>query len=188
LSKLEFLGTGFAGSDYLDLIVRRGFEAECVRELAGSSKSQMRALRLDHAPSGSFAGMLASELRECRWSVTRTASDACPFATLAGHTWDTYLEALATSHRTRFRRYFNTLRKKFAVSFELAATERARRDAIAALIAFHHARWGARGGSTAFATPALRRVPEDVARPPPPPGGRRLSVLRPPPLPPPPPP
>src|SRR5438105_2579508 len=29
-SRLEFLGTGFAGSDYLDVIARRPFEAACV--------------------------------------------------------------------------------------------------------------------------------------------------------------
>jgi len=161
LSTLEFVGTGFAGSDYLDLIARRGFEDECVRELAGSFHSQRRALRLDHAPDGSLAGRLATELRDLSWTVTRTPSGACPFATLAGHTWDTYLETLAASHRTRFRRYLNALRKKFTLSFEPAATERARRDALAALIAFHTARWGARG-STAFATLALRNFHEDA--------------------------
>ena len=178
LSTLEFLGTGFAGSDYLDLIARRGFEGDCVRELGCLLRSQRRALRLDHAPTASLAGLLASELRDCSWTVMRTPSDACPFATLAGHTWDTYLETLAASHRTRFRRYLNALRKKFAVSFELAATARARRDALAALVGFHDARWGARGGSTAFATPALRDFHEDVtgralAR-----GWLRLYVLR----------
>ena len=33
LSQLEFLATGWAGSDYLDLIVRRGYEDDCARRL-----------------------------------------------------------------------------------------------------------------------------------------------------------
>jgi CelD/BcsL family acetyltransferase involved in cellulose biosynthesis len=178
LSRLEFLGTGLAGSDYLDLIARRGLEGDCVRELGRALRSQRCALRLDHAPTASLAGVLASELRGCNWTVMRSPSDACPFATLAGHTWDTYLETLAASHRTRFRRYLNTLRKKFTVSFELAASERSRRDALAALIAFHRARWGARGGSTAFATSALRDFHEDVTGRALASGWLRLHVLR----------
>jgi CelD/BcsL family acetyltransferase involved in cellulose biosynthesis len=178
LPTLEFLGTGLAGSDYLDLIARRAGERECIRELVGWFKSQGRALKLDHVPAGSLAGTLAGELRGDRWTVLRAASGACPFATLAGHTWDTYLATLAASHRTRFRRDFETLRKKFAVSFDRAATDHARRDGLASLIAFHEARWGARGGSTAFGTPSLRRFHEEVtgralAR-----GWLRLYVLR----------
>ena len=33
LTRLEFLGTGLAGSDYLDLIVRRGYEETCLPRL-----------------------------------------------------------------------------------------------------------------------------------------------------------
>ena len=32
--RLEFLGTGHAGSDYLDVVVRRGYEAEVLRDIA----------------------------------------------------------------------------------------------------------------------------------------------------------
>ena len=53
-SRLEFLGTGSAGSDYLDAIVRRGCEAEAVGALAEYARSQNLGLHLDHLPPNSL--------------------------------------------------------------------------------------------------------------------------------------
>ena len=59
LSRLEFLGTGYAGSDYLDLIVRRGHELEVVAGRRGRAPGVERALHLDHLPPASLAVALA---------------------------------------------------------------------------------------------------------------------------------
>jgi CelD/BcsL family acetyltransferase involved in cellulose biosynthesis len=178
LSKLEFLGTGYAGSDYLDLIVRPGFETECVRALARSLQSQKFALRLDHLPTRSLTTALADELTEDGWTSFQSPSGACPFTRLTDHSWETYLKTLAPSHQTRFRRYFNTLGKKFDVRFEEATAESQRQEILAALMAFHEQRWSKRGGSTAFQTPALRAFHEDATRRALECGWLRLYVLR----------
>src|SRR6185295_1901674 len=47
-SRLEFLGTGHAGSDYLDVIVRAGHEHEGLAALAEGLRDETCALRLDH--------------------------------------------------------------------------------------------------------------------------------------------
>src|SRR5690606_12126623 len=46
LSRLEFLGTGAAGSDYLDVIVRAGYEQTSLGALAAHLASRQLALRL----------------------------------------------------------------------------------------------------------------------------------------------
>ena len=52
-SRLEFLGTGEAGSDYLDLIVRGDHEPEAVDALARFMAEQRLTVRLTHLPPGS---------------------------------------------------------------------------------------------------------------------------------------
>lgn len=177
-STLEFLGTGFAGSDYLDLIVRRGFETEFVQAMARLLQSQRVAMRLDHLPARSVTVTLAAALGRDGWTSMRSTSGACPFATLTDHSWETYLQTLAPSHQTRFRRYVNTLEKKFDVRFDAATAEPDRHEALGSLIAFHDERWGRRGGSTAFQTSALRAFHEDATRRALEAGWLRLYVLR----------
>jgi CelD/BcsL family acetyltransferase involved in cellulose biosynthesis len=154
-SRLEFLGTGHAGSDYLDLIVRRGFEHQGLQALAHAIKAQKRALRLNHVTASSLAAQLAECLVEDGWTSRRTQVATCPFIPLSGHTWDSYLASLGASHRANFRRRLRALTQQFALRFDRAASEDDRQEAVAALIRFHEQRFGT-GGSTAFLTPALR--------------------------------
>jgi CelD/BcsL family acetyltransferase involved in cellulose biosynthesis len=154
-SRLEFLGTGHAGSDYLDLIVRRGHEREGMPALIHAIKAQKCALRMNHVTASSLAAQLAEGLVEDGWTSRRTQVATCPFIPLAGHTWDSYLASLGNSHRANFRRRLRALRQRFDLRFEPASSEGDRQEAVAALIRFHEQRFGA-GGSTAFLTPALR--------------------------------
>src|SRR5438093_677388 len=48
LSRLEFLGTGWAGSDYLDLIAHRGCTVECAEAFVEWLRAEKRTVRLDH--------------------------------------------------------------------------------------------------------------------------------------------
>src|SRR5262249_16482747 len=57
-SRLEFLGTGYAGSDYLDLIVARGRELESVTALAQYLKAKQLCLRFNHLSPRSHAARL----------------------------------------------------------------------------------------------------------------------------------
>ena len=81
---------------------------------------------------------------------------------LEGHSWESYLETLRPSQRTRCRRYLNALRKKFEVSFERVETDAQRLEALSALMGFHDQRWTRCGGSTAFQTAALQSFHHDV--------------------------
>src|SRR6266571_5902357 len=80
---LEFLGTGTAGSDYLDIIVRRGSEPEVREALAREMGGWKAALALSQLKEdGSTGSAMAHRLAEGRWAVSRERTDVCPFIPL----------------------------------------------------------------------------------------------------------
>jgi CelD/BcsL family acetyltransferase involved in cellulose biosynthesis len=178
LTQLEFLGTGCAGSDYLDIIARRGSEAACVEAFGGWLRSCARTVRFDHLRPVALAWSLSDRLVDAGWSRESSPSGSCPFATLRGHSWDSYVDTLSSSQRTRCRRYLNTLRKKFEVSFERVVTDAERQAALSALTGFHDYRWTPRGGSTAFRTAELRAFHHEATSRALDSGWLRLFVLR----------
>src|SRR5207249_8379483 len=122
--------------------------------------------------------MLSQRLQTAGWIRESRLSGVCPFATLLGHSWDSYLETLRASQRTRCRRYLNTLRKKFDVTFDRVETETQRREVLSALMGFHDQRWTPRGGSTAFQSAELRAFHHDATARALRAGWLRLYVLR----------
>lgn len=163
-SRLEFLGTGHAGSDYLDLIVRIGREAAALQVLTRFLQTQRTAMRLDHLPEGSLGARLAERLAVNGWTAAISPAGLCPVIPLAGHSWDSYLATLGSAHRANVRRRLRAIGQQFEMRFEPVTTESGRRDALEALGRFHERRFGADGGSTAFLTPALRAFQEDATR------------------------
>jgi len=164
LSRLEFLGTGYAGSDYLDLIVHHDYETEAVDEIAKALASESSALHLDHVPVGSLASRLLRPVSASGWSSMTTASGTCPVVSLAGHTWESYLASIGSAHRANFRRRLRGLTRQFDVRFDRVGTETERQTVLATLIDLHNRRWEKRGGSTAFPTDACRAFHDHATR------------------------
>jgi len=176
---LEFLGTGTAGSDYLDVIVRRGEEGEAVAALAEHLAVRTPMLELSHVHSGaSVAADLAARLGGHGWTSATSTVNVCPFIPLSGHTWASYLDSLGSAHRYNVQRRIRNLDKQFDVRFERAHTEDERRAALALLVELHNRRWDPRGGSESFATPALLAFYDEVSRLALARGWLRLYVLR----------
>ena len=175
-SRLELLGTGHAGSDYLDLIVRRGREREGLHALADAMKASKRALRLTHLPSASVASRLADSLAEDGWTLRIAQGGVCPVVHLAGHSWDSYLGSLGASHRANFRRRYKALTQRFDLRFDVVTDEAARHEALTALMDFHSQRFGK--SSTAFVTPALREFHHEATARALADGWLRMYVLR----------
>jgi CelD/BcsL family acetyltransferase involved in cellulose biosynthesis len=163
-SRLEFLGTGEAGSDYLDFIVRRGSEAEALEAIAEVIIAQKRALRLTHLPSTSLAAQLARRLAARGWVTSSAEDGTCPIVMLGGHTFDSFLGTLGSAHRANIRRRLRALDQHFTVRFEQISDHGRRHEMLTALAAFHARRYQERGGSTAFSTPAIRAFHEDATR------------------------
>lgn len=154
-SRLEFMGTGPAGSDYLDLIVCAGREDEALDALACEIEALGLPLHLDHLPPASLAERLQHRLASSGWTAIESSPDVCPFIDLAGHSWESYLASLGSSHRANYRRRLRALNADFDVRFAFVDCHDERRRAVETLIGFHRQRWSGRGGSTAFAAQSL---------------------------------
>jgi CelD/BcsL family acetyltransferase involved in cellulose biosynthesis len=163
-SRLELLGTGYAGSDYLDVIVRRGCELDAMHGVTRLLRSQERTVRFDHLPEGSCGAQIANQMTSCGWIASVRPAGVCPVIRLAGHNWDSFLATLGSAHRANVRRRLRGLEQQFDTRFEQVTSEPARRDALAALTRFHASRFEADGGSTAFLTPALHAFHDEATR------------------------
>lgn len=156
LPALEFLGSGFAGSDYLDVIVRRGREEEARRALASSLAGERLTLGWTQLRRGACqAAGVGAALAESGWTVVERKTSVCPFIPLAGLSWESYLATLGAEHRYNFHRKWKRLNRDFKVEFEQVRTPRQCRESIDMAVALHNERWRDRGGSDAFHTPGL---------------------------------
>lgn len=152
---LEFAGTGAVGSDYLDLIVRPGYEEAAVDAIADLVARRSVTLRLGQMREAALGRALADRLVAGGWSAARLVTDVCPFIDLSATSWDGYLAGLGASHRYNFKRRLRNLERSCDVSFERADTDDARHAALEALVALHRRRWEPRGGSDGLHTPAI---------------------------------
>lgn len=163
-SRLEFLGTGEAGSDYLDVIVRRGHEDAAGAALADFFTSRQLTLRLRHLPPASIAAHVAKRLAGAGWMSSPADDGVCPVVDLEGQTFESYLATLGGSHRANVRRRLRALDREFEVRFDRVRRHEDRQSALAALAIFHERRYAHRGGSTAFTSAAARAFHEDATR------------------------
>jgi CelD/BcsL family acetyltransferase involved in cellulose biosynthesis len=145
-ARLEFLGTGRVGSDYLDVIARRDVEPEVVAVLAShlarsGSVLDLRQVRL----TASVVKGLVRELRRSGCSIRAARTHRCPYIALEGRSWDAFLGSLGSEHRYAFRRKLRKLRAQHELSFELVASEAERRALVPVLFELHRLRWKGRG-------------------------------------------
>jgi len=157
---LDMLGTGEAGSDYLDLVIRSGWSIEALDAIEQLVASQNTPLRLTHLTVSAMAEHLADRLDRRGWTKFMIPGGTCPYIRLAGHTWDSYLATLGASHRANVRRRLRALEQKFDVRFERVTDGGDRSEALERLALFHARRFDS--GGTAFRTAALRAFHDDV--------------------------
>jgi len=144
---LEFLGSGVIGSDYLDAIVDSCREAEVLDAFAHHLEVRGFMLQLSQLDrSGCLARQLATRLAGRHWLDSDIKINDCPFISLQGHTWDSYLSSLGSSQRYNFQRRQRNIEKIEGFRLE-------RQTALDVIIDLHKRRWAERGGtSEAFQT------------------------------------
>ncbi len=161
----DFLGMRAAGSDYLDAIIRRGWEERALKALDGITENRRLVIRVGRAKADdSFIARWSTRLQQRGWRVSTSAAGVCPHIPLAGHTWESYLQSTGKQHRYTVQRKLRNIAKTFEVRFERATSEMERRRALSLLIAMHNLRWDERGGSSAFCTPALAAFHDEFTR------------------------
>ncbi len=165
LRTLEFLGTGHVGSDYLDLIIRRGAEPRVLAALAKHLAERNLIIGLTQIDlKDGEAWQLGRVLAGLGWSASYSATDVCPYVDLKSVEWTEYLGQRSSSLRYNFRRRLRHLEKLGPVAFEPAVTDGDRRESLRRLVDFHLRRWAGRGGSEAFHEPELIAFHEDFSR------------------------
>ena len=148
---LEFLGTGAVGSDYLDLIIRRGAEEEALQSITGYLVEQGSVLELRQVRAGSrLATLLAWQLQKSGWTANQTITDVCPYLDIAGRSWESYLAGVGSSHRQNVRRRLRRIAALFQVDFQQVRTEAQRRECLPLFAELHRMRWAERCGSDAL--------------------------------------
>jgi len=174
----EFLGSGTAGSDYLDLIVEKGSEEAVFEALAPDLARANRMLEFGQLKSGSQAARFAQFLERRGWRSGTTKVGTCPLIDLHGHTWTSYLTSLSSEHRYNVKRKMNSLAKHFEVTFERVENEIQLGPVLAVLIDLHKKRWLEHGDSDAFHTTGHEAFHREFTRLALQRGWLRLYVLR----------
>ena len=178
IRRLQWLGSGSVGSDYLDVIARRGSERAAVAAIADHLRRHDATLHLQRVRKDSCASRLAAELAAGGYRVDVEPGGICPYIDLRGRTWDSYLAERSASHRYTLRRKSRRLQERFDPQFETAHDRDETNRALTALFDLHDLRWDGAGGSTALHTAALRRFHREFARLAIDAGWLRLHVLR----------
>jgi CelD/BcsL family acetyltransferase involved in cellulose biosynthesis len=143
--RIEFMGTGTVGSDYLDVIARRGSELEVIDAVARNLQETGVNLHFSHCLMGSVVQRLADRLGAGDYRVFGRRISVCPYMVLSGHTWDSFLSTLGRRHRENIRRRIRKLPGD--ATFRLTETLEDLRRNLPSLIELHHQRWDGRGGS-----------------------------------------
>lgn len=165
LPRLEFLGIGRVGSDYLDVIVRRDAEPGVVQSLANhlmrlGATLDVRQARL----TSSVVSELARELRTAGSWLRARRTHRCPFILFGGRSWEAYLGDLGAQHRQDFHRKLKKLETRHDIKFECVESETRRRELLPVVFDLHRKRWSERGGSDGLEGPGLREFHEDLTR------------------------
>ncbi|HEU5202168.1 MAG TPA: GNAT family N-acetyltransferase, partial [Nitrospira sp.] len=176
---MEFLGTGLVGSDYLDAIIRRGEEEHVSRALIEFFERERPLLTLSHVPASSNGACgVARELEQSGWIMERNAVETCPYISLRGRTWESYLASLGSNHRYNFQRRLKNLHAQGTVVFDTVEKEDQRREALDSLRSLHTLCWKSRGGSQAMQSVREWAFHESFSRLALERGWLRLSLLR----------
>lgn len=176
---LEFLGTGAVGSDYLDILIRQGYEDRVHTTLAEYLAEDKHMLSLPSVEkNASQACEFARRIALRGWSATQIATDVCPYIDLSDHSWESYLSSLSSAHRRNINRRKKNLHKSWDIKFELVKSEQQRPEALRLLMTLHGKRWHTRGLPGVFFDPTVVAFHEEISQRMLALGGLRLYILR----------
>ena len=165
ISTLSFLGTGRVGSDYLDIIVRRGHETRAMRALSRHIARTGAIIDMKQARvATSSAAALAKDLRRDGARIQASLTHRCPVIDLTSGSFTDYLASLGAEHRYAFARKLRRLERDHELRFERIETADRLRDALPILFELHRLRWDERGGSDGLAGSSILAFHEAFTR------------------------
>ena len=178
LSQLKLLGCGaptnksafelfgnYSPSDFLDVIVRKGFEEEVGRHLAVYllSLSPATEIILNNVPEeGIIYTWVLPHLRRSTCHLELKRSDVCPRLHITG-SMDDYLGTLKSSTRRRFQQARAALRSDSAWHIETIDSAELVNEAFGHLMKLHQRRWNSLGYPGLFSDERFSHFQRDVA-------------------------
>ncbi|AIS51433.1 cellulose biosynthesis protein CelD [Thermoanaerobacter kivui] len=159
--RIKFIGSN--NSDYLDFIVRRGYENQFYTSLVSFLERHIDAftvLDLEHIPEKSefFPFIMGSNLY-----YDYDVEDICPYVELP-QSWEEYLNSLEGKFRRNLnyetRRFFKEYDGMFSCVKDIDGLD----EAMDNLIVLHQRRWRERHMPGAFYSKRMREFHKDVAR------------------------
>lgn len=147
--RLAFLGETHVGSDYLDVIARRGHEHELAAAFAkeilrrGNFWDVLELVDFDSA-SPTIKPLLDA-LNEAGLELRLSQRYLCPFEPLEQQTFDDFLKG--TSRRDNFLRRKKWLEKQQGYELERASEPGKLSRGVSEFFKLHHMRWASDGGS-----------------------------------------
>jgi len=176
---IEFLGVGAAGSDYLDLILRKGEEDMACAAIARHVITWNLMLDMRRIARGSAnAERLVKALVAKGWSSTSNVDDICLYVPLSASSWEQYFAGLSREFRRSLRRGRRNAESVFAVSYVSVFRKAERSAALRTFINLHDKRWGGGRGSQALPDDSILQFHERWSRIALERGWLRLSILR----------
>jgi CelD/BcsL family acetyltransferase involved in cellulose biosynthesis len=161
--RIEFIGSGSdVTPEYLDVIVRRGYEAVVTTAFAESLADEPRPHVLDLRPlRPDSVAVTHLESKLANHGTSRRALDAvCPVLDLPGST-EAFLKGRSRNYRKKIGEYQRRCHRELAASVRVSASlEDVRRD-METLGALHRKRWGAKTRS--FSTDEYIQFHQDLA-------------------------
>src|SRR5262249_31018422 len=142
---LEFLGSGVAGSDYLDAIVDSAYEPVVIGAFARAlDKTGFMVQCGQLNGDSSVITKLAARLTDRSWRVEQSQINTCPYIAVADLSWDAYLSQLSSNQRYNFNRRLRSLEKTTGFRIQTATGENEAEAALQVLLTLHGLRWASR--------------------------------------------
>ena len=162
---IEFLGVGAVGSDYLDLIIKKGEEDAVCTVIAEHIKAWPLMLDMRRvARGGANVERLVEALVARDWSSMSSDDDICLYVPLSGSSWDEYFGGLNREFRRSLRRGRRNAQSTYAVRCVSVGRENDRSAALRDFIDLHNKRWCGRDGSQALPDASIIQFHEQWSR------------------------
>ncbi|MEW6730926.1 MAG: GNAT family N-acetyltransferase [Acidobacteriota bacterium] len=168
IKNLQWLGSGEVGSDYLNLIIKDGYEEQVCASVYNKIcryENQWDLLRLTALPERSaiYKNFLNSFATDGEYLCRQGPEYICPYIELIGHSWQSFLNSLSTNMRYNLRRRSRQVFQQLNAEVEQCQRAEDITHFLDAIFDLHSRRWQLRGGSDGFSGTRIRAFHQAVA-------------------------
>jgi CelD/BcsL family acetyltransferase involved in cellulose biosynthesis len=165
LRKISFLGR--RDSDYLDILVAKGFEsvsADVIASHLAKHSSMFDVLYLEDIPEHSRTHTVLYEaLARVQFRGELFINEYCPRVHLLD-SWEATLSSLTGTHRRHLNQRRRQMRENFVAEFEVTAEQKDVSQDMNDFIALHQRRWNKKGYKGVFSDQRMVLFHHEVAR------------------------